>query len=218
MILLRYIVPGRVLFHATDERGGRQWRMGDAYFARYWIQMIRYLARSKLNEADRKATLSTDHREYNRGDPVSLRVRFADDRLAPADQDDPITVVVEPLGRRNPRIGAPSQLPVAGFLKPAVTNLAAGAYHAWVAVSGADGQTSATDFTVVDRGGELDRVEMDSRQLRQAAESTKGRYYTFFAADKLLTSYPKVVKCRWKPFPPSRSEILGQCWRFCFRS
>ena len=65
--------------------------------------MIRYLARSKLNEGDRTISLSTDRRQYDRGEPVRIRVRFADDRLAP-DQDEGVTVVLENPGQKTERI------------------------------------------------------------------------------------------------------------------
>ena len=73
------------------------------YFARYWIQTIRYLCRSKLADAGRSAVLTTDRREYAQGDSVRLRVRFADERLAPAD-DDGVTIVVEQSGRKTQRV------------------------------------------------------------------------------------------------------------------
>src|SRR5688572_9545487 len=78
---LQYVGAGKVLFHATDETWAWRFRVGDVYFARYWVQTIRYLSRSKLLGKDRTAELSTDREEYPRGEPVRLRVRFFDDRL-----------------------------------------------------------------------------------------------------------------------------------------
>ena len=81
---LQYVGAGKVLFHATDETWRWRYRAGDAFFARYWVQTIRYLCRSKFAEAGRAATLLADRREYVQGESVRLRVRFADERLAPA--------------------------------------------------------------------------------------------------------------------------------------
>ena len=47
--------------------------------------------------------LTTDRREYRRGESVRLRVRFADERLAPA-EDDGVTVVLEHQGHKTRRI------------------------------------------------------------------------------------------------------------------
>ncbi len=96
----QYVGAGKVLFHATDETWRWRYRVGDVFFARYWMQTIRYLCRSKLADAGRAATLLTDRREYVQGESVRLRVRFADERLAPA-EDDGVTLVVEQSGRQD---------------------------------------------------------------------------------------------------------------------
>ena len=77
--------------------------MGDLYFARYWIQTLRFLARSKLAEGDRSVRLSTDRRDYQLGDPVRVQVHFSDDRLAPLD-DNGVTVEVEQIGRQTQKV------------------------------------------------------------------------------------------------------------------
>ena len=50
VICFQYVGAGKVLFHATDETWRWRYRAGDAYFARYWVQTIRSLCRSKLAE------------------------------------------------------------------------------------------------------------------------------------------------------------------------
>ena len=94
LFLLQYVGAGKVLFHTTDETWRWRYRIGDVLFARYWVQAIRFLARSKLLGEDRGAELTVDREEYLRGEPIQLRVRFLDERLAPA-ADDGVTVVVE---------------------------------------------------------------------------------------------------------------------------
>jgi len=60
IFIMQYVGSGKVLFHATDETWRWRWRVGDTYFARYWIQTIRYLCRSKLNQGGNAATLTTE--------------------------------------------------------------------------------------------------------------------------------------------------------------
>ena len=85
LIIMQYVGGGgKVLFHATDETYRWRRRAGDHYFARYWIQTLRFLTRSKLAEGDRSARLSTDRREYPLGDAVRLQVHFRDERAGPA--------------------------------------------------------------------------------------------------------------------------------------
>ena len=103
VIAMQYVGAGKVLFHATDETW--RWRrcVGDAFFARYWIQTIRWLARAKLSDGRRSVELSTDRREYRSGDSVRLCAEFADESLAPAD-DHGVAVVLERQGRKTQRV------------------------------------------------------------------------------------------------------------------
>ena len=80
LFVANYVGSGKVLFHATDETWRWRFQVGDAYFARYWVQATRYLSRSKLLDQDRSARLTSDRREYRLEDPVRLRVRFSDER------------------------------------------------------------------------------------------------------------------------------------------
>src|SRR6202044_1170983 len=73
---LQFVGAGKVLFHATDETWRWRYRVGDVFFARYWVQTLRYLSRSKLLGKDRSAELAADRREYRRGESVRLWVRF----------------------------------------------------------------------------------------------------------------------------------------------
>src|SRR5213076_3524820 len=65
VICFQYFGGGRVLFHAIDSTW--RWRAGagDKFFARYWVQTIRFLARGKLGKG-RGVQLTTDRREYRR--------------------------------------------------------------------------------------------------------------------------------------------------------
>jgi hypothetical protein len=100
---VQYVGAGKVLFHATDETWRWRYRVGDVFFARYWVQTIRYLSRSKLLGKDRLADLAADRREYRRGENVRLRARFVDERAAPAD-DDGVMIVLEHSGQKNQQV------------------------------------------------------------------------------------------------------------------
>ena len=88
VILQRRAGAGMVLFHATDETWRWRYQVGDVFFARYWIQTIRYLSRTKLLGKDQVARLSTNRKQYAQGEPVRLRLEFTDPRLSPADGRD----------------------------------------------------------------------------------------------------------------------------------
>jgi hypothetical protein len=151
LIVLQH-VTGNVLFHATDETWRWRFRSGDTYFARYWIQTIRYLSRSKLADAGRSATLSADRAKYRQGEPVRLRVRFDNQRLAPP-QDDGVTVVVEGPKHATQRLKLHRTAAGSGVFEGLLAALPPDDYHAWIAIPSLENHPPATEFSVVRRVG-----------------------------------------------------------------
>ncbi len=189
-IVMHYVGAGKVLFHATDETWRWRYRVGDALFARYWVQTIRYLCRSMLSEAGEGAELTTDRREYQQGEPVTLRVRFDDPRRAPA-ADNGVTVVVEQRGRQTHRLQLRRSAAGQGIFQATLADPGLGDHHAWVAVPTLEGTAPSTDFHVAAPPGEFERIEMDAVALRRAAERTGGRFYTWDNADRLFHDLPR---------------------------
>ncbi|MBN2296294.1 MAG: hypothetical protein JXM70_27940 [Pirellulales bacterium] len=188
LICLQYVGAGKVLFHATDETWRWRWRAGDTFFARYWVQMIRYLSRSKLFGGEGAVVLSTDRREYREGRPVRMRLRFSDPRRAPA-EDDGVSVVVEQQGRQTRTLKlrrGGSQ----GIFEGVLPAAGAGRYHAWLSSPSVDERAPSVDFEVEAPVGEFENVRMDETAMRQAAEITKGRYYSVVETDRLLKDLP----------------------------
>ncbi|MGA2031545.1 MAG: VWA domain-containing protein [Thermoguttaceae bacterium] len=200
LIVAQYVGAGKVLFHATDETYRWRRRVGDVYFARYWVQMLRYLCRSKLAEG-RAAELSSNRRQYTAGDAVRLRVRFADERLAPP-EDDGVTVVVEHQGHKTERLRLRRAETARGTFEGTLERVPLGAYHAWIAVPTLEGRSPAVDFSVVPSPGEFARVEMDAPAMREAAELTNGRFYTPATADRLLADLPEGRQVPIETLPP----------------
>jgi hypothetical protein len=201
LFVMQYVGAGKVLFHATDETWRWRWRVGDAFFARYWVQTIRYLSRSKLANANGQIELSADRRQYRRGESVRLRASFADERRAPAD-DDGVTVVLEHRGHTTQRITLHRTAISRGIFEGLVSQPPLGVYHAWVAVPSVEGRAPAVDFTVEPRPGEKERLRMDAAALRRAAERTKGRFYTLADADRLLADLPEGRQVPVETLPP----------------
>jgi hypothetical protein len=201
VFLLQYVGAGKVLFHATDETWRWRYRVGDVYFARYWIQTIRYLCRSKLADAGHAAILTTDRREYPQGESVRLRVRFADERLAPA-EDDGVTVVVEQSGRKTQRMTLHRAATARGVFDGVLDHPGPGSYHTWIASPTLPGQSPAVDFAVVPPPGEFAQVRTDAAAMRRAAEISGGQYYTFDTADRLLHDLPPGRQVPIESLPP----------------
>jgi hypothetical protein len=187
VFIQQYVGAGRVLFHCTDETWRWRYQVGDVYFARYWVQSIRALSRSKLIGKDRGARLSTDRDRFARGQPVRLQVRFLDDRLAPA-ADDRVTVMLERGGQSQARQALTLHRSGSnrGVFETTLVRPPDGTYHAWLTEPTLLSGEPSTDFQVLPPQGETARLEMDADQLRQAAEMTKGRFYTFATAADLI--------------------------------
>jgi len=200
LVCLQYVGAGKVLFHATDETWRWRYRMGDLLFARYWMQTIRYLSRAKLGE-DRAAELVVERERFERGEPVRLRARFFDDRLAPP-EDNGVTVVLEQEGRRSRRVTLQRGDAVRGTFEGTLTTLGEGKYHAWMAVPALEGGAPSADFLVTATDGETSRLEMDGAELRRAAELSGGRFYTLETAGSLLTDLPRGRQVRIEALPP----------------
>ncbi len=200
LICLQYVGAGKVLFHATDETWRWRWRAGDTFFARYWVQMIRYLSRSKLFGGEGSVVLSTDRREYRQGRPVRFRLRFSDPRRAPAD-DEGATVVVEQQGRQTRSIKlrrGRSQ----GIFEGVLPAVASGRYHAWLSSPSVEDLAASVDFEVSAPIGEFENVRMDETAMQRAAEETKGRYYSVAESDRLLKDLPPGRQVPVATLPP----------------
>jgi hypothetical protein len=182
---------GRVLFHATDETYRWRRRMGDLYFARYWVQMLRFLSRSKLADRGQSVRLTTDRRDYRPGDPVRVQAYFPDARTAPLD-DGGVTIALEQTGRETEKVQLrrDSQTGDRGRFEAVLSNLPAGGYHAKIIAPTVPSDVPVADFVVAPPQSELSRVQMDAVAMQQAAAITKGKYYAFQDAAQLPTDLP----------------------------
>ena len=191
---------GKVLFHATDETHLWRGRIGDKHFARYWVQAIRYLSRAKLLGDEKAARLTTDRSKYRRGEPVRFQLRFIDERLVPAG-DRKVTVMFERQGQtRRPLTLSQSAQSTAVFEGQA-SKLAEGRYHAWVVDPPLAGDPAA-DFEVLPPAGEIERSQMDIAELTRAAADTRGKFYRYGDAHRLLDDLPEGRPVPIETLPP----------------
>jgi hypothetical protein len=131
LVVEQYVGSGKTLFHATDETWRWRFRVGDVYFARYWVQTIRYLSRAKLVGKEHTAELTVDRQRYHRGEPVRLRLRFRDERQAPVAEDG-VTLVVEREGDKNRRVQLRRSAANRGVFEGTFAKPADGQYHVWL--------------------------------------------------------------------------------------
>ncbi|MCA9248048.1 MAG: hypothetical protein KDA42_13060 [Planctomycetales bacterium] len=212
LIALQYVGAGKVLYHGFDETWRWRFRVGDSLFARYWIQSIRYLARAKLLGGEQRAELTVDRREYRRGEPVRLRVRFLDDRTAPA-SDQGVTVVIDQRGQRSRRVTLERSSAGRGIFEGVFTEATEGDFEVWMATPSVEGRPPSTSFLVSAPPGEFQQTAMDVDQLTRAASATHGKYYTIRNVDRLIDELPQGRQVPVETLPPA---VLWNRWWILF--
>jgi hypothetical protein len=186
LICAQYIGAGRTLFHATDETWRWRWRIGDEYFARYWLQTIRWLGRAKLIGP---AALRTDRESYLAGETARLQAVFRDERQAPAEDDGAAAIIEAPDGRAE-RVELRRAAVGRGLFEAAVEGLRPGKYRARLVLPRvADGQPS-TEFMVLPPVDELARRQADFAAMKEAAELSGGRFFNPADAGRLPAELP----------------------------
>jgi len=200
LILYQFVGAGKTMFHAFDDTWRWRFRAGDQYFGRFWVQTVRFLARSKL-VGQRQAEIATDRRRYQRGQPIQLRVRFPNPALAPSASDVQVEVARKGQGPRKIKLK----------LTPGTRNVFEGALPQ--AVEGEyevrllpppvlDGPIPTANFRVEAPVNEFERTQMNEPELIRAAELTGGKFYTPLGVETLLADLPKPSKVPLDTDPP----------------
>lgn len=73
---------GQSLYIATDDTWRWRYGRGELYYEQFWIQLVRMLGRSRLENSDRRATLSVSSRRVDVDQPVVVELRLTDELLA----------------------------------------------------------------------------------------------------------------------------------------
>lgn len=182
VIVRQYIGAGEVLAHLTDETWRWRWRNDDRYFARYWGQAVRRLARGRVGRE--LARVSTDRVEYQEGDAVRILAQL---RGAARGEAGALMALVR--GQTTPVRRVPlAQRATAGDAYEAVLNdLPPDRYTVQL---GDDSAASSVPFTVAAPPSEMTRLAVDWTALQQAAVATGGRAVRLRQADDLLDSLP----------------------------
>jgi uncharacterized membrane protein len=201
LVCSRFVGAGKVLLHLTDE--SYRWSthpQGSQYYERYWLQSLRHLCRSQLDKSS-GAELTSDRPQYEQGQPVRLRARFLDERVAPA-EDDAVMVVLQQASRRR-QLRMSRFAGQRGVFDGVVDDLPEGQYTGWIAnpLLGGD-QPPTVTFEVAGPGREDARYQMDADDLRLAAERSGGKYLELAELAELPRLLPPGRQARVEPLPP----------------
>ena len=200
LVLTQFVGTGKTMYTAFD--GSWRWRMrvGDRYFGRYWIQTIRYLARSKLM-GQKQAEVSTDRKRYQRGKPIRVRVRFPNPALAPSEGELNVQVQKKNGG---PRTITLKSSPAAKMIfEGTIPQPSEGEYTIKLLPPPVlQGEVPTTTFVVDPPAGEIEAVQLNRPELLRVAELTGGKFYTPETSESILKDLPKAQKVPLDTDPP----------------
>ncbi len=200
LMLYQFVGVGKSMFNAVDDTWRWRYRAGDKYFGRYWIQTIRFLARSKLL-GQRQAEISTDRRRYQRGQSILLKVRFPNPALAPTSGE--VVVDLDRKGQGPRKITLKSSPNNRGLFEAALPQLSEGDYEIRLLPPPVlDGAIPSYGFRVEPPAGEKEQLTMNQAELQRAASITGGKFYTPTDLSTLLADLPKPQKVPLDTDPP----------------
>ena len=200
LVAYQFLGGGKAMFHAFDDTWRWRFRAGDKYFGRFWVQTVRFLARSKL-VGQRQAEVQTDRKRYQRGQPIQFRVRFPNPGLAPTSGD--VTIQIERSGQGSRKLALKLVPGTRNVFEGALPQAAEGDYEIRLLPPPVlEGAIPTASFRVEAPISEFERIEMNEPELIRSAESTGGKFYTPLATETLLKDLPKPSKVPLDTDPP----------------
>jgi uncharacterized membrane protein len=191
LVVQQFIGAGRAMFLGFNETWRWGFREDQARFNQFWIQAIRYLARSRLGRVDLRLDRQTP---YRRGEPIKITVRFPDDAPPPPPETE-VKVVVE---RRNPGRPGDTEVRTVQLTKlegsrasyeTLLTQTPEGEYKFWLSQPSVNPKPRA-EAKVLTPPGEMERLRMNQADMERGAEESHGKFYTIATADRLVAELP----------------------------
>jgi hypothetical protein len=197
LLVQQFVGAGRSMFLGFEETWRWRLREDEPRYNQFWIQAVRYLARSRLGRVELHLDRETP---YRRGEPIRVRVRFPDDAPPPAPDSRVEVLVARTTSRPEPGGAAVeseketlrltkvegSRATYEGLL----TRTPEGAYRFWLSQPEVAGAAPRAEARVLPPPGEMEQLRMNRADLERAAEETHGHFYTLADADHLLDDLP----------------------------
>jgi Mg-chelatase subunit ChlD len=211
LLVQQFVGSGRSMFLGIDETWRWRYREDELRFNQFWIQIVRYLSRSRQGRIELRIDRETP---YRRGEPIKVTVRFPDDAPAPsADMRVQVLVTRTPLKRpgsqQTPVEIEPETLTLSkvegsrATYEGTVSRTPEGEYRFWLkSPLLGDGKPRA-EAKVLPPPGEMELLRMNQADLERAAEESHGKFYSLADADNLLDDLPAGTRVALNtPEPP----------------
>jgi uncharacterized membrane protein len=210
VVTMQFVGAGKVIMIGTDETyRWSQYLGSDIFYARYWMQVLRYLSRSKLLSDRNPAELLTDRQQYLQGEPVRVQVRFLDERMAPT-RDDGVRVVLDAANGRRREVSLDRDPVTRGEFSASLPDLPPGDYRLWLVSPSLEQAPSPQRFLIEPPASEQARLEMDAFDLEKAAQVSRGKFYRFEQAGRLMGDLPRGRQVRVETLPPE--PVWNSSW------
>ncbi len=190
ILVLGRFGAGRTLFSAIDDSWRWRFYTGESIFDTYWIQQIRYLARSK-KLGQRGVTFTSLRPDYELGEQVQLMARVLDPQLQ---QQLPETLRVEVINEQGQLVRQESLMRQPGQLEQYSGSFTADRVGRYTAkLAGVDG-FAELPFSVSIPRLELQQPRVDRVLLSRLAGETLGRTIDLSAAPAELEAIPSAAR------------------------
>ncbi len=200
LLVSQFVGAGRVVMQTNDET--YRWigyRGSELMYERYWIQMLRWLSRGKLNRQS-QTELIVEPRQSQVGQPIQLIVKLSASAAAGM-TDDTCQVTIEQVGSEARTVDLKRTQSAAPEYKASESNFSAGSYRA-VLTRPQDTQVGGVTFTVTAPPGEQANLRSDWRALQTIAEQSHGKFYSAANAENWLRELPQGTPVRRGSLPP----------------
>jgi uncharacterized membrane protein len=203
LAIQQFVGAGRVLYFGFDESWRWRRREDERLYNQFWIQTVRFLARTRLSRSDLRLDRQTPYRQ---GEPIRVSVRFPDDAPPPAPElavqvSLETTAAGGELETRTVRLARMegSRATYEGL----VARTMAGLYRFRLTSPVSNGPAPEAVARVLPPPGESDNLKMNRTDLERAGLISRGRYYAIADADRLpgdLPEFPRIAL--HQPRPP----------------
>jgi hypothetical protein len=191
LVVQHQVGAGRCLFLGISETWRWGWREDQAHYNRFWIEAIRYLARSKVDRIELRLDRQTP---YRRGEPIKVTVRFPDDEKPPPEKlEVKVSYERSPIGKpseKESRFILLTHVPgTRGTYEATLTQTPEGEYRFALTSPEAKPKPRA-ECKVLAPPGEMEDLRMNEEEMRKAAELSGGKFFTLETAGKLIDELP----------------------------
>lgn len=200
LLISQFVGAGRVVMQTNDET--YRWigyRGSELMHERYWIQMLRWLSRGKLNRQT-QTELIVEPRQSQVGEPIQIVAKLSAEASA-AIGDAACQVTLEQVGAESRTIELKRTQAATAEYKATESSLPAGSYRAFLSRP-SDPSTGSVTFTVTAPPGEQANLRSDWRAMQTLAEQSHGQFYTATNAENWLRDLPKGSPVRRGALPP----------------